>query len=1648
MVESSKTLSGTKLPSQNAEKFQTLLNKMGLMNKYPQKLSLKDAMTIHQEVLEPKHTTDQLPLLPYLILRKIMMCDQRCRSCLFQVNTQNVPAGDIGDSESSDSELSASESSDEDLDDTRLHPVDCILAVLHCCDNILRQDLISKLSSCQLAIPLLMHDPTDNSVTFLLWALRSLIKGWKCYETGEQEKRIVDYKGPIISFLRIGTSKSSKSEILNAVISDESKTFFFQRGCQGGDCKRNFVEGLVEMSCYFPAGRDKGTDAFCKAIIFVNLRGDAQCFEKQVAFLKKISFISVVVTTEANIDAENISILKNLCEAEGGIVLLLAEGNTKKKIEKGVKELMRQSLPKDKCTKIKLKGVSNMDTIKTEIQKALNEKLSNTKPTQFTCISDCCQFAKESDIFIDENIEESKEGKRCARMVIKELDSVKLDKVKDEMLPLQGPELWCQWAELDKERYRHVNRKQDVTEYNATIDKKKRDVRKKQFEKCENLTPLMDCFVTNLLKTRGKTRMYFLQWLKLLLDDHSREILPKLNKDYKSTRDDLLTLKHKQANDDQETKQNMDKLEKLTQELKAQNEKLIRASFGLEHLFREMCQVYESRKCQVYESRKCCRTASKALIEQANRLPQVMAEIMSEGHALELMDGDASHVPILWVLAVLERLKGICDKNSRDKSGGKIFVLSVLGIQSSGKSTLLNKMFGLRFNVSAGRCTRGAYIQLLPLDVSLREEIDCDYMLIVDTEGLRAPELQLAGVKHDNELATFVIGLADATIVNIFGETPGDLDDVLQTSLHAFIRMRKIEMKPSCLFVHQNVPDILAGNKTMIGRQKFQGKLDSMTQAAAKVENCEGEFSLFSHVIKFDDSKNVFYFPSLWKGDPPMAPVNIGYSDSAQMLKTALIELTQRERTCRCSLQTFKMRVKSLWGAVLQENFVFSFKNTLEVCAYNELDSKYAQWSWSLQSEMLDWENETKWTVDGCDSKMESEIKKVADGCFKEANEKILPKTYTAILKQMESFLESSEYSETLSQWKHKTNTRLKELHDETEKQAKKFCDDLVANKLNNVEVDKLEKGHITEIQSHIRELVDESWKAGKQYTNEEIRQKFEAKWTKWMDDFNSKRTQRIEYISDHDMEVNIVQILRELLQAHESQIIEKLSDKPLNRRIPSMIMKVNKKIHLSSTKWWGYRPFSDNDILTAKKLTHDHLITVREDLNFIRRKLIPFNSSLVYKLLRDLNNFVEDLAKPENKSNFTFTPEYKVDMALIQCTYALDVFKQTVRKIKADNDPIAKLNKLNNTFLTNFEDEYNKVNNETKAANSLCGLLSTSIEEALQAKLERVIVDEIQKDKRRFSSKAGFKIQILEDLANNTRKFSKPELFKHYKTYLTDMKGCFQYWAEYYVEDYCNSAIGGDSSPTNVITFFALKILTENTKMIVHTVKNLCTSAKAYNDIQAWLDEFTSRLQGIIPLQRSTMNKFVGECNVIKFSEYVTDGLEKVKVALEKKYSRKSWLIGQMNSRNKSPDWLLYERLIGCTAMCPFCGEQCERTTPCPKDHSIKLHRYQSLGGRWLYSESKELVLRTCTDYVGTDEHFKKSDGNRHPFRRYKEVYPDWEINPYTAEPAYWKWFVCKFYSEIKDWVEASPTSIPTGWDKVSLEEAIDSIPSIIYTT
>ncbi|XP_016400462.1 interferon-induced very large GTPase 1-like [Sinocyclocheilus rhinocerous] len=270
--------------------------------------------------------------------------------------------------------------------------------------------------------------------------------------------------------------------------------------------------------------------------------------------------------------------------------------------------------------------------------------------------------------------------------------------------------------------------------------------------------------------TTNKT--FFLKWLRILLDEHTSADLSALHHKYNEKWSTVLKLTENHDKPEQ-LKAEQTELERISEELQA-------AAFGLEHIMREIGQIYES--CSSVKKNK------EDLQFHLSSLPSLAAEMMISGFPLELMDGDAAHVPVIWISAVLDQL-------IQKLGDQRVFVLSVLGLQSSGKSTMLNAMFGLQFAVSAGRCTRGAFMQLLRVSDEMKTQMNFYYILVVDTEGLYAPELSGRSTRHqDNELVTFVVGL----------ETWREGDDCrrhwmkLQNSL---LKMKSVMQKVSAISV-------------------------------------------------------------------------------------------------------------------------------------------------------------------------------------------------------------------------------------------------------------------------------------------------------------------------------------------------------------------------------------------------------------------------------------------------------------------------------------------------------------------------------------------------------------------------------------------------------------------------------------------------------------------------------------------------------------------------------------------------------------------------------------------------------------------------------------------------------------------------------
>ncbi|XP_016161214.1 PREDICTED: interferon-induced very large GTPase 1-like, partial [Ficedula albicollis] len=553
-----------------------------------------------------------------------------------------------------------------------------------------------------------------------------------------------------------------------------------------------------------------------------------------------------------------------------------------------------------KTITIELKNRNEAELVD-QLTKIIRDFLEGSNP----CISldACVDKARQHGFIVDADQPTCVTAKAKAKELVDLLKKEKLSEIKSQLLPLQG-KLWCQWCKKDKELTRLQEKgNKSIEHHRSQIEYEKKAIRRKQLEQAFPLNPLMKSFLGFLQAQPADTRKYFLQWMKVFMDELSCGRLEELRRDYHELWTKILSGK--------KNKKNPKVNDPLLTRLDAVSDEINDSSIGLEHLLREVGQIYEALEL----------TNTKGDI--LAKLPEIAAQLMVSGYPVELMDGDASYLPLRWVGAIFDSLiERLGDK--------RVFVLSVLGIQSTGKSTLLNAMFGLQFNVSAGRCTRGAFMQLIPVGEELQQDLGFDFVLVVDTEGLRAIEMaNKQSLKHDNELATFVIGVGNLTVINIFGENPAEMQDVLQIAVQAFLRMKKVNLSPSCLFVHQNVGEATAKEQNMEGQRCLQEKLDEMTVVAAQQEFCD--VSSFSDVIGFDVKTHIHYFAHLWEGNPPMAPPNPTYSQNVQQLKSKILQAAkQHSQRGILKLSTLKDRIGDLWNGDYSRNFIHEILNEVQ----------------------------------------------------------------------------------------------------------------------------------------------------------------------------------------------------------------------------------------------------------------------------------------------------------------------------------------------------------------------------------------------------------------------------------------------------------------------------------------------------------------------------------------------------------------------------------------------------------------------------------------------------------------------------------------------------------------------------------------------
>ena len=155
------------------------------------------------------------------------------------------------------------------------------------------------------------------------------------------------------------------------------------------------------------------------------------------------------------------------------------------------------------------------------------------------------------------------------------------------------------------------------------------------------------------------------------------------------------------------------------------------------------------------------------------------------GHPMQLLRGRPLYMAGDFLSSVLLSIQ--------QEPTRRLFVVSVIGMQSSAKSTLLNYLFGCGFATRAGRCTRGLY-------ASYMRTHDVD-VIILDSEGLMSVE---GGSKDfDTEVALMAMACSHIVIINQKGEIHRQLRELLEVSLFALRHLKEsvLRLSPDVVFV-------------------------------------------------------------------------------------------------------------------------------------------------------------------------------------------------------------------------------------------------------------------------------------------------------------------------------------------------------------------------------------------------------------------------------------------------------------------------------------------------------------------------------------------------------------------------------------------------------------------------------------------------------------------------------------------------------------------------------------------------------------------------------------------------------------------------------------------------------------------------------
>ena len=327
------------------------------------------------------------------------------------------------------------------------------------------------------------------------------------------------------------------------------------------------------------------------------------------------------------------------------------------------------------------------------------------------------------------------------------------------------------------------------------------------------------------------------------------------------------------------------------------------------------------------------------------------SKYVAKGEPFELIDGDNLRYfdkeidEMLFDLYEKQKLElDIVNEGQRFSIKQAPIVLSILGPQSSGKSTLLNYCFGCKFLTSAGRCTRGVYASLAQLSrpVNLTNQF-----LILDTEGLdgieRTNYTETSLIHFDRTMVLFCLAVSQVVIINVKGDIGSELQNLLQICAYSLnkLNVRKVPA-PKIFFVLNQQADL--------GREKHRIYINILLD---KLNSRIGNVPILDLIQVSED--NLFILPLAFNSELMNKPGSkifdsevikltstISFADQCTKLRLSIIEQLDNmpidDRTPFKTMSEWMDMSGIIWDSIVRYQDIVKYRNVEEILCSNELN--------------------------------------------------------------------------------------------------------------------------------------------------------------------------------------------------------------------------------------------------------------------------------------------------------------------------------------------------------------------------------------------------------------------------------------------------------------------------------------------------------------------------------------------------------------------------------------------------------------------------------------------------------------------------------------------------------------------------------------